>query len=144
MGIDKEIKEFFLKFKNKSIDSSEIISDYKNIIFNFDEKISQEEYINEIQENIFLIYGYTFRLNDLNQRLFYTFSEAINAINMDNLMRNEDGVKLNSFVYVRVLKLIIDEFDGIINEDFKKQALDEYAKLEEKKAKENKYHVYQY
>lgn len=144
MSIVNNIKEFFLNFKTESIDEKIIVSKYASTINDFDKQISNDEYTNTIEENILIIYGYTFRLEDVNQRLFYTFSEAVNAINMDNLMRNEDGVKLNSYVYIRVIKYILDEINGQVNEEYKKKAINTHKDLEAKKAKENKYHVYQY
>lgn len=145
MSLNDRLKDFYLGFKNQQIDEKEIISNYKKIIFSFDDEILKDDYAEQIEENILLIYGYTFRLNDNNQRLFYTFSEAVNAINMENLMRNEDGVKLNAYVYTRVLKLILDEIiNNNIDKEFKLKAINAHKSLEDAKAKENKYHVYQY
>ena len=145
MSLEQRLKDFYLEFKNQQIDEKEIINTHKEIIFFFNNEILEDDYTKEIEENILLIYGYTFRLNDNNQRLFYTFSEAVNAINMENLMRNEDGVKLNAYVYTRVLKLILDEIiNNNIDKEFKLKAINAHKALEDAKAKENKYHVYQY
>ena len=145
MSIENKIKDFFLGFKNSTIDEKDIISNEINTINSFFEEIKNEEYTSSIEKNILTIYGYTFRLNDLKQRLYYTFSEAVNAINMDNLMKNEEGVKLNSYVYLYVIKLIINEIQNDnVDEELILKAKKTYQEMENNKAKENKYHVYQY
>ena len=77
--------------------------------------------------------------------MFYTFQEAVYAIDLDKLMRNDDSLKLNSIVYILVLDSIIKEYkNSIVNEDEKQKALEVYKKIEERKSKENtKYHMYQ-
>ena len=93
-----------------------------------------------------MILGYSYRLEDISQRLFFTFSEAFYAIDLDKLMRNEDSLKLNSIVYILVLDSIIKEYKTKeINQEQKQKALEVYKKIEEKTAAENKkYHMYQY
>ncbi len=100
----------------------------------------------EFEENFLIILGYSYRLEDISQRLFFTFSEAVYAIDLDKLMRNEDSLKLNSIVYILVLESIIKEFKTKeIDEEQKAKAKEVYKKIEEKKAAENKkYHMYQY
>ena len=100
----------------------------------------------EFEENFLTILGYSYRLEDISQRLFFTFSEAVYAIDLDKLMRNEDSLKLNSIVYILVLESIIKEYKTKeINIEQKQKALDVYKKIEEKKAAENKkYHMYQH
>ena len=100
----------------------------------------------EFEENFLTILGYSYRLEDIKQRLFFTFSEAVYAVDLDKFMRNEDSLKLNCIVYILVLDVLIKEYNTKeINEDLKQRALQVYKKLEEKKAKENsKYHIYQY
>ena len=100
----------------------------------------------EFEENFLIILGYSYRLDDISQRLFFTFSEAVYAIDLDKLMRNEDSLRLNCIVYTLVLDTLIKEYNTKqIDEKQKKQALEVYKKIEEKKAKENsKYHIYQY
>ena len=100
----------------------------------------------EFEENFLTILGYSYRLEDIKQRLFFTFSEAVYAVDLDKLMRNEDSLKLNCIVYILVLDVLIKEYNTKeINEDLKQKALQVYKKLEEKKSKENsKYHIYQY
>ena len=77
--------------------------------------------------------------------MFFTFQEAIYAVDLDKLMRNEDSLKLNTIVYILVVNSIIEEYKtNIINEEEKKNALSVYKKIEAKKAEENKkYHMYQ-
>lgn len=91
------------------------------------------------------ILGYSYRLEDISQRLFFTFSEAIYAIDLDKLMRNEDSLKLNCIVYILVLDSIIKEYKTKeINIKQKQKALEVYKKIEDRKAAENKkYHMYQ-
>ena len=100
----------------------------------------------DFEENFFIILGYSYRLEDISQRVFFTFSEAVYAIDLDKLMRNEDSLKLNSIVYILVLESIIKEFKTKeIDEEQKAKAKEVYKKIEEKKAAENKkYHMYQY
>lgn len=78
--------------------------------------------------------------------MFFTFQEAIYAIDLDKLMRNNDSLKLNCIVYILVLDSIIKEYKTKnINEEEKVKALEIYKKIEERKAAENKkYHMYQY
>ena len=100
----------------------------------------------EFEENFLTILGYSYRLDDIKQRLFFTFSEAVYAVDLDKLMRNEDSLRLNCIVYTLVLDTLIKEYNTKqIDEEQKKKALEVYKKIEEKKAKENsKYHIYQY
>lgn len=93
-----------------------------------------------------IILGYSYRLEDISQRLFFTFSEAVYAIDLDKSMKNEDSLKLNSIVYILVINTLIKEFNTKeTNEEQKQKALEVYKKLEDKRSKENsKYHTYQY
>lgn len=140
-----KISEFFLSFKNKEIEAIEI-SKNKEFIDNFSNLIKKEEHFKKIYDNYLLIKGYTYRLDNVEQRLFYTFKEAVYAIDLSKLTRDEEGVKLNSLVYILVLKDCIAEYlNEDINEDEKNKAITAYKTLEDKKAKENeKYHMYQY
>mgnify|MGYP003544663490 FL=1 len=100
----------------------------------------------EYEENFLTILGYSYRLEDIKQRLFFTFSEAVYAVDLDKLMKNEDSLKLNCIVYILVLDVLIKEYNTkLIDENLKEKALAVYKKLEERKSKENsKYHIYQY
>ena len=119
---------------------------YEEQIVLFANKLRELELNKEFEENFFIILGYSYRLEDISQRLFFTFSEAVYAIDLDKLMRNEDSLKLNSIVYILVLESIIKEYKTKeINIEQKQKAIDVYKKIEEKKAAENKkYHMYQY
>ena len=100
----------------------------------------------EFEENFLTILGYSYRLEDIKQRLFFTFSEAVYAVDLDKLMRNEDSLKLNCIVYILVLNTLIKEYNTKqIDAEQKQKALEVYKKLEDRKSKENsKYHIYQY
>ena len=57
-------------------------------------KLEDLNFHKEFEEKIFLtILGYSYRLDDIKQRLFFTFSEAVYAVDLDKLMRNEDSLK---------------------------------------------------
>ena len=77
----------------------------------------------EFEENFLTILGYSYRLEDIKQRLFFTFSEAVYAVDLDKLMRNEDSLKLNCIVYILVL--------DVSNRDFVKNQSDYIYILEE-------------
>lgn len=142
----KEISKFFHGFKNKMIEADEIANKYKTDIKEFSNQIKKKRLDDEFEDNFLTILGYSYRLDDINQRLFFTFQKAVYAIDLDILMRNEESKRTNSVVYILVLDTILDEMIfGNINEDLKERAIKVYKNLEEKKAKENqKYHVYQY
>ena len=141
-----EISNFIYSFKNKIVEANEIALKYEEQIVSFANKLRELELHKEFEENFFIILGYSYRLEDISQRLFFTFSEAVYAIDLDKLMRNEDSLKLNSIVYILVLESIIKEYKTKeINVEQKQKAIDVYKKIEEKKAAENKkYHMYQY
>lgn len=100
----------------------------------------------EYEENFLTILGYSYRLETISQRLFFTFSEAVYAIDLDKLMKNEDSLKLNCIVYILVLDTLIKEYNTKeTNLELKEKALKVYKKIEDRKAAENKkYHMYQY
>ena len=141
-----EISNFIYSFKNKIVEANEIALKYEEQIVSFANKLRELELNKEFEENFFIILGYSYRLEDISQRLFFTFSEAVYAIDLDKLMRNEDSLKLNSIVYILVLESIIKEYKTKeINIEQKQKAIDVYKKIEEKKAAENKkYHMYQH
>ena len=140
-----EISNYLHGFKNKVMESDDILKTCKEKIYMYSKYLEEEGLKKDHEENFFTILGYTYRLEDNKQRLFYTFQEAVYAIDLDKLMRNEDSLKLNTIVYTLVLSSIIKEYKtNIINEDEKKIALETYKKLEDRKARENKkYHMYQ-
>lgn len=142
----EEISSFIYGFKNKVVEADDLVSNYADKIKEFSKALKEENYQVEFEENFLTILGYTYRLDDVSQRLFFTFQEAVYAIDLDKLMRNDDSLKLNSIVYILVLEVLIDEYiSKEINEEQKQKALEVYKKIEERKAKENKkYHMYQY
>ena len=141
-----EISNFIYSFKNKIVEANEIATKYEEQIVSFANELKNLDLDKEFEENFLIILGYSYRLDDISQRLFFTFSEAVYAIDLDKLMRNNDSLKLNSIVYILVLESIIKEYKTKeINIEQKQKALDIYKKIEEKKAAENKkYHMYQY
>ncbi|RXK12195.1 hypothetical protein CP965_10475 [Halarcobacter mediterraneus] len=141
-----EISEFFYGFKTKVIDTKSLEKEYAHTIFDFAQKIKDKNLHKEYEDNFLTILGYSFRLEDIAQRLFFTFQEAVYAIDLDIQMKNEDSKKLNSIVYVLVIEVLLKEFQGkFLDEELKQKALETYKKIEERKAKENKkYHMYQY
>ncbi|RXJ90492.1 hypothetical protein CRV01_04850 [Arcobacter sp. CECT 8983] len=142
----EEISQFFYSFKTKIVDSNTLEKEYSKQIFDFAQKIKDEKLQEEYRDNFLLILGYTLRLEDISQRLFFTFQEAIYAIDLDFQMKNEESKKVNSIVYILVLEVILKELQiKQIDEELKQEALNAYEKLEKQKAKENKkYHMYQY
>ncbi len=98
------------------------------------------------QNNYLNIRGYAYRLEDSSQRLFYTFSEAVSAIDMAKLMRDEEALNMNSSIYIVILDICIDEYlNNPIDEDEKQKAIEFYKNFEKQQSKENKkYHMYQY
>ncbi|UTJ07558.1 hypothetical protein [Arcobacter roscoffensis] len=140
-----EISNYFHAFKNKTLEADEIYAKCGKTILEFEQKFKETLSFEEYENNFLVILGYTYRLTDVSQRLYYTFQEAVYAIDLDKLMRNEDSLKLNTIVYTLVLANILKEYESKqIDEDIKQKAILEYKKLEERKAKENsKYHMYQ-
>jgi len=142
----EEISDFIYNFKTKILEANEIASKHAEQINVFTNQIKDKNLHIEFEENFLTILGYSYRLDDVSQRLFYTFQEAVYAIDLDKLMRNEDSLKLNSIVYILVLDEIIKEYKTKeIDEELKQKAKLTYQKIEDRKAKENKkYHMYQY
>jgi hypothetical protein len=141
-----EIANFIYCFKNKIVEAPVIANEYEEKISSFAKELKDLEFDKEFEENFLVILGYSYRLEDIKQRLFFTFSEAVYSIDLDKLMRNEDSLKLNSIVYILVLDSIIKEYKTKeINIEQKQKAVEVYKKIEERKAAENKkYHMYQY
>ncbi len=99
----------------------------------------------EYYENYLTILGYAYRLEHINDRLFYTFQEAIYAIDLAKQLNDDNGIKLNSFVYILVINTFIEEYFGnLLDEKEKQKAIDTYKAIEKKRAEEaKKYHIYQ-
>ncbi len=140
-----EISSYLYSFKNKIMEAEEIVKECEKFVLKFAKLIEDQSLKTEYEENYYTILGYTYRLEDNKQRLFYTFQEAIYAIDLDKLMRNEDSLKLNCIVYILVLDSIIKEYKTKdVNEDEKLKAIDTYKIIQDRQAKENsKYHMYQ-
>lgn len=141
----EEISEFFYSFKNRVVEADILAKEYSKKIYKFAILIKKQNLDKEYEENFLTILGYTHRLQDIKQRVFFTFQEAVYAIDLDKLMRNEESKKVNSIVYILVLEVILKEFiNKEVDEELKAKALETYGKIEEKRAKENKkYHMYQ-
>jgi hypothetical protein len=133
-----------MQFKHKMPENKEII-EYKNTLKEFAQSVKSSDEYDNIYENFLNIKGFTYRLEDVSQRLFYTFQEAVYAIDLAKLTRDDKALKLNAYVYVLVLHDCIKEFLGeAIDETEKQKAIAFYKSLEEQRAKENrKYHMYQ-
>lgn len=142
----KQISDFFYSFKNKLVEAETLINTHSSRIYEFNDYLIKNGFDKEYEENFLTILGYSQRLEDISQRLYFTFQEAVYAIDLDILMKNEDSKRLNSIVYILVLKFLIDEYKGLeINKEFKIKALQTYKQIEESKHKEDKkYHMYQY
>ena len=142
----KKISEFIYSFKNRVVEADELASKYDEQINSFALEFKEKDLDMQFEENFLTILGYTYRLDDVSQRLFFTFQEAVYAIDLDKLMRNDESLKLNCIVYILVLDSIIKEYKTkTINEEEKVKALEIYKKIEDRRAAENKkYHMYQY
>ena len=140
-----EISDYFYSFKNKTMQAEQIVEKCEEKISLYAKKLEEQTLIKEYEENFYTILGYTYRLEDNKQRLFYTFQEAIYAIDLDKLMKNEDSLKLNTIVYTLILNSIIKEYKTKeVNQTEKQKALDTYKIVQNRQAKENsKYHMYQ-
>lgn len=133
-----------MEFKNKNLEANEIAL-HEQTIKDFVNDIKTSEYFEKYFDNYLNIKGYTYRLDDSSQRLFYTFQEAVYAIDLAKLMKDEDAMHLNSCVYILVINDAINEYLGhSIDENLKDKAIDFYKNEESRRAKENrKYHMYQ-
>ena len=140
-----EISDYLYSFKNKVMEANDIVKTCEDKISKYSKNLEEQGLKKDYEENFFTILGYTYRLNDNKQRLFYTFQEAVYAIDLDKLMRNEDSLRLNTIVYTLVLASIIKEYKtSTINDAEKTKALDTYKVVHQRQAKENqKYHMYQ-
>ncbi len=141
-----QISEFFYSFKNKIIETDELVSKYTQEIKKYNQYIVENKLDIDCEEKFLILLGYSYRLENLSQRVFFTFQEAVQTIDLDKLMKDEKSLKENSIGYILVLNEIINEYQtNSFDNELKKKALEVYKKIEESKAKENtKYHMYQY
>lgn len=141
-----KISDYLYSFKNKILEANEISKQCETIIEEFANNLEKQDLYSLYEENILTILGYTFRIEDISQRLFFTFQEAVYAIDLDKLMRNEDSLKLNAIVYTFVLNFLIKEYNNQpLPQEIKQKAINTYKEIENKKSKEDKkYHMYQY
>ena len=140
-----QITEFFSQFKNQTVETDELVTLHQEAIKDFASILRDEKLDKAYYENYLTIVGYAHRLDNLSQRLFYTFQEAVYAIDLAQQLKDSDALKLNSVVYMLVMETFIKEYCGIhMDEDEKKLALKTYMEVEQRRASENqKYHVYQ-
>ena len=140
----QNITDLLLNCKNKNLEESEIVK-FKDEISSYAKEarknISAENYI------LFLnTLGYAYRLKDAAQRLYYTFNEAVSAI--DIAMLTNDTLALENYTYIYSLSLdmcILDFSKEEVDQEEIENAILQYKKFEEEKSKENKkYHQYQY
>ena len=141
-----KISDFLHSYKNRVVEADEIASKLNNQIEEFAKELKEKKMDLKFEENFLTILGYSYRLEDISKRLFFTFQEAVYAIDLDNLMKNQESKDLNSIIYILVLNQIINEYKtNIVDTNLKQRALDTYKIIEDRKAKENKkYHMYQY
>lgn len=141
----EEISDFFYSFKTKTLEAEDIAKKHGKKIEFFAKQLKEDKLDEKFEENFLTILGYSYRLDNISQRLFYTFQEAVYAIDLDKLMKNKDSLELNSIVYILVLNEMIKEYStNETNSELKQKALHVYKEIEEKKAKENKkYHMYE-
>ncbi len=144
--IYKDISDYIFSFKNKIMEADDIVNSCAIKFEEFSKSLKEQKLDKEYKENFLTILGYSYRLDKEEQRLFFTFQEAVYAIDLDRLMRDEESMKLNSIVYALVLDTLIKEYvNQDIDEQLKQKAIETYKKIEQRKAKEaNKYHKYQY
>lgn len=137
---------FLCYFKNKNLSSEDIAQNCFSKIDSFSKEIKQNSLNLQYEDNFFTILGYSYRIDDISQRLYFTFQEAILAVDLEKMMGNNEGIKLNTIVYILVLEVILKEYiSNEVDLQQKQKALNSYKKIEEQKAKENKkYHMYQY
>ena len=76
----------------------------------------------EFEENFLIILGYSYRLEDISQRLFFTFSEAVYAIDLDNRaysFRLVRGIKVKN--NLEKIELYVEEATNMLEYDQNKK-----------------------
>ncbi len=141
-----QISDFFYSFKNKIIETDELVSQYADDIKKFNQYIVENKLDIEYEEKFLLLLAYSYRLENISQRVFFTFQEAVQTIDLNRLMKDEKSLKENIIGYILTLNEIINQYQtNSFDNELKNKALEVYKKIEESKAKENKkYHMYQY
>jgi len=140
----QNLNKLLLNCKNKNLSENEIIK------FKDDISIYSKESRKTISNDNYLLFlntlGYAYRLNDSSQRLYYTFNEAVSAVDIANLTNDNVALGNYTYIYSMVLDICISDFlKENINKDEVEKAINQYKKFEEEKSKENKkYHQYQY
>ncbi|ADG92934.1 hypothetical protein Arnit_1276 [Arcobacter nitrofigilis DSM 7299] len=139
-----EATQFLYQYKNKQLEAKDV-SELKEDFQKYKNEIINSECYNKFFDNYLNIKGYTYRLEKADLRLFYTFQEAIYSIDLAKLTRDEEGVLLNTVVYIIVIDDCINEYLGnSIDENLKQKALEFYENEQKRISAENKkYHMYQ-
>jgi mRNA-degrading endonuclease RelE of RelBE toxin-antitoxin system len=140
----EEATQFLYQYKNNQLEAKDV-SKLKDEFDKYKNEIINSEYYDKFFDNYLNIKGYTYRLEKSDLRLFYTFQEAIYSVDLAKLTRDEEGVLLNTVVYILVLSDCIDEYLGNnIDENLKQKALEFYQNEQKRISAENKkYHMYQ-
>lgn len=125
--------------------TDEIVTEHQEAIKEYATILKEDSLFEEYYENYLTILGYAYRLEHINDRLFYTFQEAVYSIDLAKQLKDYNGIELNSFVYILVINTFIEEYFGnLLDEQEKQKAINTYKIIEEKRAKEaQKYHIYQ-
>ncbi|RXJ81962.1 hypothetical protein [Arcobacter sp. F2176] len=139
-----EATQFLYQYKNKQLEAKDV-SELKEEVEKYKNEIIKSEYYNKFYDNYLNIKGYTYRLERSDLRLFYTFQEAIYSIDLAKLTHDEEGVLLNTVVYILVINDCINEYlENDIDENIKQKAIEFYQNEQKRVAAENKkYHMYQ-
>jgi hypothetical protein len=139
-----EATQFLYQYKNKQLEAKEV-SELKDEFEKYKNEIIKSEYYDKFFDNYLNIKGYTYRLEKSDLRLFYTFQEAIYSIDLAKLTRDEEGILLNTVVYILVIDDCINEYLGNdIDETIKQRAIEFYQNEQKRVSAENKkYHMYQ-
>jgi|TARA_R110002050_G_scaffold26062_3_gene69084 hypothetical protein len=139
-----EATQFLYQYKNKQLEAKDV-SELKGDFEKYKNEIIKSEYYDKFFDNYLNIKGYTYRLEKSDLRLFYTFQEAIYSIDLAKLTRDEEGILLNTVVYILVIDDCINEYLGnAIDENIKQRAIEFYQNEQKRVSAENKkYHMYQ-
>jgi len=140
----ENILELILDCKNKNLNETQIKL-FENQINSF--ALTARQSINNEHYTLFLnTLGYAYRLKDSAQRLYYTFNEAVSAVDIATLTKDVKSLDTYMCIYSMVLDIcILDYLKKEVPLDEIEKAISIYKELEKEKSKENKkYHAYQY